>query len=916
MGQPAFLKDGLVAYYPFNGDASDDSITANNGTAINVTPTQDRFGVAGKAFFFNGNDSYVQAPNRPLHQLPGDFCISFWAQAKDGGLNGTGNAYIIGCSSGPGANPKWLLTYGTTPYLNNPIGARNLFFQTQQYFLAATLTEKPESNWTSYTIVRKGNSYRQMVNGQVVASGNYQWTGSRLLSDINITGDLILPGIKAPLTIGWGEGSGFFRGKIDDVRIYNRALTDNEVKALYDYESTPPDNSFITNGLVAYYPFNGNANDESGSGNNGVLKGGAAFVNSSSLSQGVLSLDGASGYVDAQGPQISQYMTVSGWVNYNRLTSWGGLGLVTQGSDIEAAMNWHIGLNQDIPCRLRPHITIGGEWVNFNCATVLKSNQWYQVTMSYDGSFVKGYVNGVLDGSVAKSGEFKTTSGNLRIGSYAPVNGTASKSYFPGLLSDIRIYNRALSDTEIKALYDYESTPPDNSFITNGLVAYYPFNGNANDESGKGNDGQAYGPILAPDRFGNGNSAYNFSNNKGDKVLVSHNSSLNIVTDLTISSWVKVADLPQYRTAYTIVAKRELGGSQMPYLMGVNMQYGLPDDYNRFLFGSANGNYQNKESVQLPNQSWCQVATSISGSQIAFYLNGELVGVDTINPSLRAPNNGPLVIGSGQRTDIPAEFFNGLIDDVRIYNRAFSNAEVRALYSYESQPKPNNPSIAIATAQVVNGFVVGATITSGGNGYTNNPLVTITGGGGSGAKATAVQVNGVVTSISITNPGSGYTSAPSITIAPPPFPPKKATATSQVVNGFVVGVKITDFGFGYETAPTVLLVGGGGTGATATATVLNGVVTGITITNPGTGYTSAPLVRIASPPFTPKLAIEVSKVNVRLSVVLGRKYQIESSSDLANWKPASAVFVAQDEELIQEFDVNTVGSYYRINQVP
>jgi hypothetical protein len=94
------------------------------------------------------------------------------------------------------------------------------------------------------------------------------------------------------------------------------------------------------------------------------------------------------------------------------------------------------------------------------------------------------------------------------------------------------------------------------------------------------------------------------------------------------------------------------------------------------------------------------------------------------------------------------------------------------------------------------------------------------------------------------------------------------------------------------------------------------VVTDITITNPGTGYTSAPLVRIASPPFTPKLAIEVSKVNVRLSVVLGRKYQIESSSDLTNWKPASAVFIAQDEELVQEFDVNTTGNYYRINQVP
>jgi hypothetical protein len=315
---------------------------------------------------------------------------------------------------------------------------------------------------------------------------------------------------------------------------------------------------------------------------------------------------------------------------------------------------------------------------------------------------------------------------------------------------------------------------------------------------------------------------------------------------------------------------------------------------------------------------------------VEFQLNRyyHLVVVKT-SKNLRMYKDGALVYSGNLKRDftkIPANLtigyaeaptrFVGSVDDVRIYNRALSDSEVKALYQYESQPQPLNPSIATATAQLVNGFVVGATIISGGSGYTNNPAVTITGGGGTGAKATATQINGVVTAITITNPGSGYTSAPTITIAPPPFPPKKAIATSQVVNGFVVGTKITDSGFGYETPPTVLLVGGGGTGATAVATVQNGVITAITITNPGTGYTSAPTVRIASPPFTPKLAIEVSKVNVRLSVVLGRKYLLESSSDLTNWKPASAVFIAQDEELVQEFDVNTTGSYYRINQVP
>ena len=98
--------------------------------------------------------------------------------------------------------------------------------------------------------------------------------------------------------------------------------------------------------------------------------------------------------------------------------------------------------------------------------------------------------------------------------------------------------------------------------------------------------------------------------------------------------------------------------------------------------------------------------------------------------------------------------------------------------------------------------------------------------------------------------------------------------------------------------------------------VSKGVITGIKIVNPGSGYTSAPTVRIASPPFTPKLSIDVAKIRVRLEVVLGRKYQIESSSDLQAWTKTGDAFVAQDEVLQQDFDVDAFGRYFRINQVP
>ena len=78
------------------------------------------------------------------------------------------------------------------------------------------------------------------------------------------------------------------------------------------------------------------------------------------------------------------------------------------------------------------------------------------------------------------------------------------------------------------------------------------------------------------------------------------------------------------------------------------------------------------------------------------------------------------------------------------------------------------PAQAFATAQVVNGFVVGATVTSGGSGYVTSPAVTIVGGGGTNATAVSHLSGGVVTSITITDAGIGYTNTPTVRIAPPP----------------------------------------------------------------------------------------------------------------------------------------------------
>jgi hypothetical protein len=99
------------------------------------------------------------------------------------------------------------------------------------------------------------------------------------------------------------------------------------------------------------------------------------------------------------------------------------------------------------------------------------------------------------------------------------------------------------------------------------------------------------------------------------------------------------------------------------------------------------------------------------------------------------------------------------------------------------------PHKATAVAELVNGVVVGATITDPGCGYTNAPLVLILGGGGSGATATAILANGSVAQIQVNNGGCCYTNAPRVLIASPPFVPtleirfSKAVVTQHVVLG-------------------------------------------------------------------------------------------------------------------------------------
>lgn len=121
------------------------------------------------------------------------------------------------------------------------------------------------------------------------------------------------------------------------------------------------------------------------------------------------------------------------------------------------------------------------------------------------------------------------------------------------------------------------------------------------------------------------------------------------------------------------------------------------------------------------------------------------------------------------------------------------STDTNPYYLLEIENTHCTPSKAKATAQLVNGFIVGATVTDSGCGYTNPPVVIVQGGGGSGAIARATVTDGQVTRVQIVDAGCCYTNAPRIVISSPPSLPTVEIVVSKVkvVQNVVLGWKYT-----------------------------------------------------------------------------------------------------------------------------
>jgi hypothetical protein len=216
---------------------------------------------------------------------------------------------------------------------------------------------------------------------------------------------------------------------------------------------------------------------------------------------------------------------------------------------------------------------------------------------------------------------------------------------------------------------------------TNGLVGYWPFNGNANDESGNGHNAIINEATLVPDRFGNTNQAYSFN---GYQIIeIPHSEALNIIGDLTISAWFNINSslICCDYSHYQILQKRFDGApNYTPYIFAIG-GYGTKLEY----VSGANETYQYFQApTTVSADTWQHAVCVIKNDTLKLYLDDILILSALTDNTLRVTNTAPLWIGSSPRSK-PFEFFVGMIDDVRLYNRALSEAEIVSLY-HEMDP--------------------------------------------------------------------------------------------------------------------------------------------------------------------------------------------------------------------------------------
>lgn len=411
-----------VAYWSLDEDISDiihDSIGDNDGEISGADWTS---GVNGSALSFNGIDDWVEIPEDPVFDLTDQVSIELWAYLEDYGTmkvfqKGDWDGYGIGVDNWGGWKASVELSNGEDIKVDWGDGRPDL------------------ESWYYIVSTYDGETLILYVNGEQVGSETYN--GSLRLNN-------------RPISIGSDSGSQkFYNGAIDEVALYNETLSPEYILEKYSSLNSSEPEAESQEGLVSKWSFNegtGEIAKDSQNINDGTINDALWTTGVDSFG---LSFDEASVEIENESSlnPVSE-ITVEAWVKWSidpdSGEAWANI--VNKGGEHQYQLQ-HSSQNDLFEFAVETNVTRS----YVQSTTETQQGVWYHVVGTYSDNEdrLAIYVNGELEATKIFSGAINIQDDPLFIGRHEWGNRD-----FTGVIDEVAIYNKALTDTEIQDLYN------------------------------------------------------------------------------------------------------------------------------------------------------------------------------------------------------------------------------------------------------------------------------------------------------------------------------------------------------------------------------------------------------------------------------------------------------------------------------
>ena len=692
---PNYLPtSGLVAWWPFDGNANDASGNGNDGTVSGATLTTDRNGNANSAYYFSSASCATRIDvNVNTSSITSGLTIQLWAKREGNGCIGP-RLMEFWANNGAGqAQWGW----------DNSNSGITIGSRTSTSSISKTLPVRPDNVWTQLVYTNDGTMGRFFQDGvlvdSIVSTGTISLSGNGAFGRMNHA--------------AWDA----FNGSLDDIGIWNRALSGAEVSAMYSGNalsvscnlllsnnevicngdslqlsanvSAAPTNSVDASKFTLLGHFDGKAYYES----NSTATYQQALQAAQSMGAELLKIDNA---------QLNQYIAS----NISQVIMLGATDSLNEGSftypdgSSLTYSNWSSGEpnnQQNMNC---PPYTLGEDYIalapngkwndipNFVCSTL---SYQYKFGISIDTSqtnngqsilWSTGDTTSSIQVSPSQTTTYWVTDGN---GCYDTVvvqvldsQINSSSSSICTLGDSVLLWN---GFTQMVSAQNIGSCSPLSGTLANGLIGWYPFCGNANDESTLGNDGVVYGASLVIDRYGVSNRAYEFDitstgwGSAKDRIVTSStgvSSALSLSNAFTISAWVNLSTKPGNfaNRPHSVLGIWDGTGtaivrSQITYSGQLNTQ-----------FPSSGASAQSTSTLSYGQ--WHHVVQSFDGDSIYQYIDGVQVNSKAVNFTIPL-STATMTIGEIHMANGHWYHFSGLMDELGIWDRALSKAEIQSL---------------------------------------------------------------------------------------------------------------------------------------------------------------------------------------------------------------------------------------------